>query len=248
MSVIERNLRYTRRNWKPTVSVFAEPMIWLFSIGVGVGALVTGFDVGGRSLSYQEFVAPALLASVAANGAVVDTTFNVFFKLKYDKTYEAMIATPLTPSDIVRADLASALGRGTVYAAVFLLVMALMGLTSGPWFPLAVPAATLIGYAFGGIGFALTTFMRSWQDFEFITLTMMPLVLFSATFFPLSAYPDGLRWVVELTPLYRGVALVREVSTGVLTWASPVSVVYLLVVGYVGSRIAARRVHRILMV
>jgi lipooligosaccharide transport system permease protein len=248
MAVIERNVTFTRRNLKPMLSVFAEPMIWLFSIGVGVGALVGGFEVGGRSLTYQEFVAPALLAAVAANGAVIDTTFNVFFKLKYDKTYEAMIATPLTPSDIVRADLVSALARGTMYAAVFLLVMLAMGLTSGPWFVLAVPASTLVGYAFGGIGFALTTFMRSWQDFELITLTMMPLVLFSATFFPVTAYPDALRWVVEATPLYRGVVLVRELSIGQPGWASVVSVVYLVVVGTVGVRIAVHRVHRILMV
>ncbi len=241
-------MQNTRRNWKPTLSVFAEPVIWLFSIGVGVGALVSGFEVGGRSLTYQEFVAPALLAAVAANGAVIDTTFNVFFKLKYDKTYEAMIATPLTPFDIVRADLASALARGTMYAGVFLLVMLLMGLTSGPWAVLALPAATLVGFAFGGIGFALTTFMRSWQDFEFVTLTMMPLMLFSATFFPVSAYPEGMRWLVEVTPLYRGVVLVRELSTGALTWASLVSVVYLVAVGVIGVRIAARRMHRILMV
>ena len=248
LSIIERNLHNTRRNWKPTLSVFAEPVIWLFSIGVGVGALVDGFQVDGRSLSYQEFVAPALLAAVAANGAVLDTTFNVFFKLKYDKTYEAMIATPLTPYDIVRADLASALARGTVYAAVFLVVMVALGLTSGPWFVLAVPAATLVGFAFGGIGFALTTYMRSWQDFELVTLTMMPLMLFSATFFPVTAYPEALRWVVEVTPLYRGVVLVRELTVGAPTWASLVSVGYLLVVGAVGVRVASRRVHRILMV
>ena len=90
--------------------------------------------------------------------------------------------------------------------------------------------------------------MRSWQDFELVTLTMMPLVLFSATFFPVSAYPDALRWVVEVTPLYRGVVLVRELTVGAPTWASLLSVGYLLVVGAIGVTIASRRVHRILMV
>ena len=247
-AIIERNLVLVRRNWKPFLSVFAEPFVWLFSIGVGVGALVDGFEVGGRSLGYQEFVAPAMLAAVAANGAIIDTTFNVFFKLRYDKTYEAMIATPLTPFDIVRGDLTWALLRGSVYSATFLLAMAAMGMLSSPWAVLALPAASLIGFAFGGVGFALTTFMRSWQDFEFVTLAVMPLVLFSATFFPLSAYPEAVRWVVEVTPLYRAVVLVRELCTGLVTWSSAVSVGYLVVMGLVGLRVAARRVDRILMV
>jgi lipooligosaccharide transport system permease protein len=246
-SVIERNLVLIRRNWKPFLSVFAEPFVWLFSIGVGVGALVSGFEVGGRELSYQEFVAPAMLAAVAANGAIIDTTFNVFFKLRYDKTYTAMIATPLTPTDIVRGDLVWALLRGSVYSATFLLAMLAMGMVSSPWAVLALPAAMLIGFAFGGVGFALTTYMRSWQDFEFVTLAMMPLLLFSATFFPLTAYPEGLQWFVEVTPLYRAVALVRELCTGLVSWASLFSVGYLSAMGGLGLRVAARRTHRILM-
>ncbi len=247
-AVLERNVVLIRRNWTPFLSAFAEPLIWLFSIGVGVGALVEGFSVGGRELTYQEFVAPAMLAAVAANGAIIETTFMVFFKLKYDKTYEAMIATPLTPLQIVRGDLIWALARGSIYSGAFLLVMAAMGLLSSPYAMLALPAAMLTGFAFGGVGFALTTFMRSWQDFEMITLTMIPLLLFSATFFPLSAYPETMQWVVELTPLYRAVALVREVCNGAPGWDSLASVVYLFVMGVLGLRVAARRTHRILMV
>jgi lipooligosaccharide transport system permease protein len=247
-ALIERNTVLIRRNWKPFLSVFAEPFIWLFSIGIGVGALVDGFVVGGQELRYEEFVAPAMLAAVAANGAIIDTTFNVFFKLRYDKTYEAMVATPLTPLDIVRGDLTWALVRGSLYSATFLLAMVAMGMISSPWALLALPAATLSGFAFGGVGFALTTFMRSWQDFEFVTLAMMPLLLFSATFFPVDAYPEAVRWVVEATPLYRAVVLVRELCTGLVSWASLVSVVYLAVMGWVGLRVAARRMDRILMV
>jgi lipooligosaccharide transport system permease protein len=247
-AVLERNFLVMRRNWKPFLSAFAEPMIWLFSIGVGVGALVDGFTVGGRALSYPEFVAPAMLAAVAANGAIIETTFMVFFKLKYDKTYEAMTATPLTPFQIVRGDLTWALLRGSVYSATFLLVMAAMGMVSSPYAVLALPAAMLTGFAFGGVGFALTTFMRSWQDFEMVTLAMMPLLLFSATFFPLAAYPEAVQWLVECTPLYRAVVLARELCTGTPGWASLVSVGYLLVMGALGLRVAARRTHRILMV
>ena len=95
---------------------------------------------------------------------------------------------------------------------------------------------------------ALTTWMRSWQDFDKITLAQMPLFLFSATFFPITAFGDGvLRWIVEVTPLYRGVVLCRELTTGVVTWESAASVVYLLVMGLVGLVIVRRRLDTLLL-
>ena len=94
---------------------------------------------------------------------------------------------------------------------------------------------------------ALTTYMRSWQDFEYVTLATLPLFLFSATFFPLSAFPTAVQWVVEVTPLYRGVVLVRELTTGVVTWESAVSVVYLVAMGLVGLVIVGRRLDKLLL-
>jgi lipooligosaccharide transport system permease protein len=245
-SVFERNLIVFRRIWKLFLAGLAEPFLWLASIGVGVGALVTGFVVAGRTLTYAEFVAPALLASTALNGAIMDSTFNVFFKLKYDRVYDAMLATPLTTGDIVRGDLAWATARGGIYSAVFLMAMALLGLTDSWWVLLALPATLLISLATSAVGFALTTFMRSWQDFEYIQLVMMPMLLFSGIFFPVSTYPDAMRWVVELTPLYRAVALVRELSIGPPGWASLASVAYLLVMAAIGVAIASRRLDRVM--
>ena len=94
---------------------------------------------------------------------------------------------------------------------------------------------------------ALTTYMRSWQDFEYVTLATLPLFLFSATFFPVTAFPDWLRWVVEVTPLYRGVVLCRELTTGSLTWAAAVSVVYLLAMGLGGLLLVRRRLDALLL-
>jgi lipooligosaccharide transport system permease protein len=176
----------------------------------------------------------------------MDSTFNVFFKLKYDRTYDAMLATPLSTGDIVRGDLAWATARGAIYSTVFLVAMAVLGLVGSWWVVLALPATVLIGLATGAVGFALTTFMRSWQDFEYIQLVMMPMMLFSGTFFPVSTYPDGLRWVIELTPMYRAVALVRELSTGAPGWASLGSVAYLLVMAVIGVAIASRRLDRVM--
>ena len=165
-------------------------------------------------IPYAEFVAPGMLAASAMNGSVLDSTFNFFFKLKYNKLFDQMLATPLTTTDVARGELTWSLLRGGIYSLAFLLVMVAMGLVHSWWAVLAAPAALLIGFAFGGAAMALTTYMRSWQDFDYVTLGTLPLFLFSATFFPITAFPTWLQWVVEVTPLYRGVVLVRELTTG----------------------------------
>src|SRR6478752_1943944 len=236
--LLYRNYLAYRRGWYIFVSGFLEPVLYLFSIGVGVGQLVTGFEFNGETIPYAEFVAPGMLAASAMNGSLLDSTFNFFFKLKYSKLFDQMLATPLTTMDVARGELSWSLLRGGVYATAFLLVMVAMDLVSSWWAVLAVPAALLIGLAFGGVCMALTTFMRTWQDFEWVTLAMIPMFLFSATFFPLEAYPTVLQWVVECTPLYRGVVLCRELTTGAVTWASLASVVYLAVMGVIGLVVA----------
>jgi lipooligosaccharide transport system permease protein len=245
--LVYRNYLAYRRAWYIFASGFLEPVLYLFSIGIGVGSLVTGFEFNGEQIPYAEFVAPGMLAASAMNGSVLDSTFNFFFKLKYNKLFDQMLATPLTTLDIARGELTWSLLRGGIYSAGFLLVMVAMGLVSSWWAVLAVPAALLIGFGFGALGMAMTTYMRSWQDFEWVNLAMMPLFLFSATFFPIDALPPVARWVVEVTPLYRGVVLCRELTTGALSWASLVSVVYLLVMGVVGLAIARRRLDKLLL-
>jgi lipooligosaccharide transport system permease protein len=245
--LVYRNYLAYRRAWYIFASGFLEPVLYLFSIGVGVGQLITGFEFNGQTIPYAEFVAPGMLAASAMNGSLLDSTFNFFFKLKYNKLFDQMLATPLTTMDIARGELSWSLLRGGIYSAGFLLVMVAMGLVSSWWALLVVPAALLIGLAFGGVCMALTTYMRSWQDFEFVTLATMPMFLFSATFFPVEAYPTVVRWVVELTPLYRGVVLCRELTTGALSWGSAVSVVYLVAMGVIGLLVVRRRLDKLLL-
>jgi lipooligosaccharide transport system permease protein len=245
--LVYRNYLAYRRAWYIFLSGFLEPVFYLFSIGVGVGQLVTGFEFNGRDIPYAEFVAPGMLAASAMNGSLLDSTFNFFFKLKYNKLFDQMLATPLTTMDVARGELSWSLLRGGIYSAGFLVVMVAMELVSSWWALLVVPAALLIGLAFGGICMALTTWMRSWQDFEWVTLATIPMFLFSATFFPVEAYPSALRWVVELTPLYRGVVLCRELTTGALSWGSAFSVVYLVAMGLVGLAIVRRRLDKLLL-
>jgi lipooligosaccharide transport system permease protein len=245
--LLYRNYAAYRRAWIAFLTGFLEPVFYLFSIGVGVGALLSGFDVGGHHVSYAAFVAPAMLATSAMNGAILDSTFNVFFKLKFEKVYDGMLATPMDTNDVARGEIGWSVLRGGVYSAGFLVVMAAMGLVGSWWALLVLPAALLTSFAFAAVGMGLTTFMRSWQDFEFIQLALMPMFLFSATFFPVTTYHGPVRWLVEATPLYRSVVLVRELCTGLLTFSSIVSVVYLLAMGLLGMAVVRRRLERLLL-
>ncbi|HEX6246454.1 MAG TPA: ABC transporter permease [Nocardioidaceae bacterium] len=245
--LVDRNYRAYVRAWIFFVTGFLEPVLYLFSIGVGVGKLIDTFEFNGQVVAYAAFVAPGMLAASAMNGAILDSTFNIFFKLKFEKLYDSILATPMRVVDIARGEITWSLLRGGLYSAGFLGVMLAMGLVESWWAVLALPAALLIGYAFAGAGMALTTYMRTWQDFEYIQLAIMPMFLFSATFFPVTAFDGALRWVVEVTPLYRGVVLCRELTTGTLTWDSAISVVYLAAMGTIGLWVVSRRLGRMLL-
>ncbi len=246
--VVERNFLVYRRGWVVFVTGMLEPIFYLFSIGIGVGGLVGNFTLpDGVQVGYVEFVAPAMLATSAMNGALFDATYNIFFKMKYAKLYDAMLATPMRPDEVARGEIIWALLRGACYSLVFIVVMLAMGLVSSWWMLLALPTTLLIGFAFGGAGMALTTWMRSWQDFDFVQLAIMPMFLFSATFYPLSTYPTALQWLVRCTPLYQGVSLLRAMALGTMGWSALVSVAYLALMGTAGLVVAGRRVGTLLL-
>jgi lipooligosaccharide transport system permease protein len=248
LRLIERNIYVYRNTWIILFSGFFEPLFYLGSIGFGLGALVG--DVpgpGGQVISYQLFVAPALLATASMNGAIMESTFNFFFKLNYNKTFESILATPMSPADVSLGELGWAMIRGGLYALTFLLVMVVLGLARSPLLVLAFPAALLIGIAFGAVGMAATSFMRTWQDFDLIQLVILPLMLFSATFYPLETYPEPLRLLVQLTPLYHGVDLIRGLVVGHVGPESLVHVLYLAVMGILGLVVVSRRLDKLLL-
>lgn len=246
--LVERNYRSFRRTWTIVVSGFFEPVFFLFAMGVGIGALVGDVDAGaGRMVPYAVFVAPALLAASAMNGAVFDSTTNVFFKLKYAKLYDSVLATPLGPRDVAVGEITWALLRGLVYSSAFLVVATAAGVVRSWWALLAVPAATLIGWAFASIGMAAATYLRTWADFDLVQLAILPMFLFSATFFPLATYPEPLQWVVRATPLYHGVAMMRDLMLGQVGRGMVVHVGYLLVMAVLGTVWTAGRVERLLL-
>ncbi len=243
--MIERHVVAYRRQWLIIVSGFFEPLLYLLSMRAGLGSLVGDVSVGGKSVPYDAFVAPALMASSAMNGAIFDSTGNVMHRLKYARIYDAALATPMGPADVAVGEISWALIRGQLYAVSFLGVMAALGLVDTWWSLLALPACALIGLTFASIGFVATTYMRGWADLEIVTTATMPLFLFSATFFPISSYGSW-AWVVQFSPLYHGVALVRAANAGVWTTSVLGHIAVLVALSAVALVIAARRIDFLL--
>ena len=245
--LIERNMLVYRRAWMILVSGLFEPVFYLLSLGIGMGRLVGEVaGPGGTTLSYAAFIAPALLAASAMNGAVLESTINIFIKLRYGKIYDAILATPLRPWDIAIGEITWSLIRGVLYSTGFIVVMAVMGLVATPLAILAIPAATLIGFAFGAVGMAASTFMRSWQDFDLVVLCLLPLFLFSATFYPLDIYPPALQALTQLSPLYHGVELIRAFTLRSFDLGILGHVAYLVALGSAGLMVAGRRLGTLL--
>jgi lipooligosaccharide transport system permease protein len=245
--LFERSAYLYQRAWLVLASGFFEPLFYLFSVGFGIGALVGSVPgPDGRPVPYQLFVAPALLAASAMNGAIFEVTFNVYGKLRWEKVYDAVLATPLDVGDIAVGEIAWALFRGLLYSFGFVVVMLALGLVRSPLFLLAVPAASLVGFAFAAVGMAVTTYIRGWQDFDLVQLVIQPLFLFSATFYPLSTYPEPLQVIVQLTPLYHGVDLIRSLSLGIVGPQLLVHVAYLTLMGVGGLLVVSHRLHKLL--
>jgi lipooligosaccharide transport system permease protein len=249
-AVAGRNVAAVRHAayWWVIVSGFFEPLLYLLSIGVGVGKLVGDFRLpNGTVVSYAQFVAPAMLAASAMNGALAETTMNFFGKMKFMRLYDAVLATPVTPFQIALGELLWALTRGAVYSLAFLGIMAATGLTTVGWALAAFPMTILVGFGFGGLGMVLSTFIRSWQDFDYLTVVQFGLFLFSGTFAPASDFPLVMRVLVEATPLYHGVEMVRGFTTGAVQWTMLWHGAYLLALAAVCLWIASRRMTKLLL-
>jgi lipooligosaccharide transport system permease protein len=249
-AVTERNVVVIRAGgsyWWLVVSGFMEPLLYLFAIGWGVGALVGDMPLAdSRTVPYLTFLAPALLAASAMNGAIAESTMNFFAKMKFAKLYESVLNTPVTPVEIAFGELGWAMVRGSVYSVAFLVLMSVMGLTTPVLALAALPAALLVGFAFGALGLALATVMRTWQDFDYMAVVQFALFLFSGTFVPVASYPPLMQVIVQVTPLYHGVHLLRGITLDQLGWGLAWHTVYLVVVTAAGLAIAARRMRRLL--
>jgi lipooligosaccharide transport system permease protein len=241
--LVQRNLLVYKRGWMVIFSGFFEPLFYLLGIGYGLGTLVGDVALAdGRHISYAAFVAPALLAQASMNGAIAESIFNVFFKLNFSKTYDAILATPLGIREIAVGEMLWSLFRGTLYVIAFVLVMIGMGLVESPLLFLVIPASILIGASFSAACLAASAYLRTVQDFDLpMGLVVMPMFLFSGTFFPIDQLPAALEVVARFTPLWHAVELCRGATTGTLGLVPAlVHVGYLAACVAVGCRFGVR--------
>ncbi len=229
------------------LSGFFEPVFYLLSLGLGLGGLIGEIHLGQHSIPYAAYIAPALLAVSAMNGAIADSTWNVFFKMHFGKIYDAMLATSLGPLDVALGEIAWALFRGGIYATGFLVVMQAFGLNLAWTALLAVPAAVLIAFGFAAVGMGVTSYLKSFQQMEWVMVILLPMFLLSGTFFPIEQYAEPLQWIVKALPLWHGTELIRGFTTGALDWWMLVHVGYFLVMIALGIVFSTRRLRALFL-
>lgn len=248
-AVLGRGLLATRStNWIIVVTGVFEPIFYLLSLGLGLGGLIgTVSDGHGNEIPYAAYIAPALLAVSAMNGAIYDSTWNVFFKMHFGKLYQGMLATRLGPLDVALGEISLALLRGAAYGVTFLVVMQALGLNLAWTAILALPALVIIAFGFASLGMGITSYLKSFQQMDVIPLVLLPMFLLSATFFPISVYPEPVQWFIMALPLWHGVELVRGLTTGALDWGMLGHLAYYLGMIALGVLFTTRRLRALFL-
>ena len=247
-AIMERAyIAFKSSTWMMVVSGFVEPVLFLLSFGYGLKDLVGDITVAGQPIGYVAFITPALLATSAMNGAIYDSTMNVYFKLKHDRIYHGMLATSLGPMDVALGEISWALLRGLSYAIGFMAIVTPLGLIPSMWGILAIPAAVLIAFGFASFGMAVTSYMKSWQQLEIVNVVLLPMFLFSGSFYPLSVFPDWLQTVIRLFPLAHAIDLVRGLTLGNVSWALLGHAMYFVVMIVAGLFFTTKRLDALFM-
>jgi lipooligosaccharide transport system permease protein len=247
--MVERNLRIYRHTWALLLAEILEPVLYLGSIGLGIGVLVGHLPgLGSPTVSYAQFVAPALLATAAMNGALNETAFLMYNRLAVQHIYQPILATPMTVDEVALGEIAWAVLRAVVIAVGFLGVIAALGLVASPWVLLGLLGAAVIGFCFAGLGLLVATAVRGFPDFQYVQLVMLPMFLFATTFYPLSVYPRPIQLVVECLPLYQAIELLRRPALGQVDAHLLLSAGYLLLLGVLAVALGLRRLRDILTI
>lgn len=211
-AMVQRNRDVYLKTWKTNfLPPLLEPLLYLLSMGYGVGALVQ--TIGG--VSYAQFIAPAILAITMMQGAFFETTYNSFVRMYFQRTWDAVTATPTSIDDVLWGEIVWAATKSTINATLMALVIAAFGLLPWATLPLVALVAFVAGLAFGGIGLAVSALVRGIDGFSIaIYLFVTPMMLFSGTFFPLQQLPAAAQAVAKALPLTHTVEAVRALAMG----------------------------------
>jgi lipooligosaccharide transport system permease protein len=246
--VLLRNwLSFKSSAWIAVISGFFEPVLYLLSFGYGIGELVGNISTSTGNISYAAYIAPGLLATSAMNGAMFDSTWNVFFKLNESRLYKAMLATSLGPRDVALGEIAWALMRGGIYATAFTLVLAGLGLVTSWWALLAVPAAIIVAFGFASFGMAITSYMKSHHQMNFFEIFLLPMFLFSGAFYPLTVFPGWAQAIIKALPLGQGIELVTKAMSGNFGIHILVNIAYFMVMICVGLFFTTKRLNALFL-
>ena len=246
--VFTRNWLVYRRLWHRSIAFgFLQPLMFLTAMGVGIGSLISAQQqdaFGG--FPYLHWLGPGLLSAMAMQTATFESTYPIMNKIMWGRNYEAMLSTPLNVRSLVGGELAWVAFRIGTLAAVFLVVLTILGITRTPLAVLAVPVAMLTGVAFSACLIAFTATQRNDVGFSAIfRFVINPLFLFSGTFFPLTQLPDALRAVAWATPLFHAVELIRGLILGSLDLqVAPLHLAYLVAMAAIGAVLADRLLQR----
>jgi lipooligosaccharide transport system permease protein len=246
LRVWQRNLTVYKQNWKISfLPPLLEPLLYLLAFGIGFSALIGYLSFRGSETSYVAFIAPALLAINIMNNAFFETTYASFVRMYYQKTFDAMMATPLSLEEIIAGEIIWGATKAVIATTIMMGVISAFGLIRFPEGLLVIPLAFLAGIAFGSIGMVFTGIIPNIELFNLpVFLFITPMFLFSGTFFPVENLPGWAQWVAAMMPLTHLVALTRSFCFGIVDSSALPSLFYLVAACLVFFPLAIRRMHR----
>jgi lipooligosaccharide transport system permease protein len=246
MKVWQRNMTVYQKIWKINfLPPLLEPLFYLFAFGAGLGALVGSIMYEGSAVSYIGYIAPALVAINIMYNAFFENTFASFVRMFYQKTFDAMLATPLSIEEIITGEIVWGATKSVIATSIMLLVISLFGIIHYPTGLLLIPLAFTGGMAFGSVAMFFTAIMPSIDSFNLpMFLFITPMFLFSGTFFPLENLPLWAQRAALVFPLTHLVKLCRALSLGYIDAGLLLNVLYLFVFCAVFFPLALHRMHR----
>jgi lipooligosaccharide transport system permease protein len=246
LRVWQRNLRVYRKNWKISfIPPFLEPLFYLIAFGVGMSGLVGNLRYQGSDISYVSFIAPALIGVSIMYNSFFETTYASFVRMYYQKTFDAMLATPLSLEEVITGEIVWGATKSLIAAAIMMVVIGFFGLIQFPEGLLLLPLAVLGGIAFASIGMFFTGIVANIEMFNLpVFLFVTPMFLFSGTFFPLENLPPWAQQFALVFPLTHLTNLARAFSFGRIDLSLLWGIGYLLLFSFIFFPLAILKMHR----